>query len=336
MPQKRARRLRVNSFLVWNVDEPVLYIQNEEGQPFEIGHRWEPLNIKLRDEVQLREQEWRGRLHQILNDLNDYFARGILRSSLPEAILDATFVTRFLDPLKGPATNSIRHAANVSAKKQASFQTWWYENSREYGQAPSRPIPFESLADIALTGWSNRIVFCHYLKQFHDKAHDIERISGPCSLQEALEIMSSISQTCDFLHIFGEVEGMHDIGQEAWMGLREFNTFLSDLKLQEIPTPALHAILDQMLEGTRRKASGQFVTPVPLASLLVHLTVEDRLSHVLDPCCGTGTIARAAYDLKRAVGLTPQQALSTVWASDKFRFPLQTLHHGFDRSRSRW
>ena len=41
----------------------------------------------------------------------------------------------------------------------------------------------------------------------------------------------------------------------------------------------------------------------------------------MDPCCGTGTIARAAYDWHS--GLDQRQALSTTWASDKFAFPVQ-------------
>ncbi|MBI5426690.1 MAG: 3-phosphoshikimate 1-carboxyvinyltransferase, partial [Nitrospinae bacterium] len=45
---------------------------------------------------------------------------------------------------------------------------------------------------------------------------------------------------------------------------------------------------------------------------------------VIDPCCGTGTIARAAYELKTSRGgMNKAQAISTVWASDKFQFPLQ-------------
>jgi len=60
-----------------------------------------------------------------------------------------------------------------------------------------------------------------------------------------------------------------------------------------------------------------------LARLLVHFTLNDLTQTLHDPCCGTGTIARATYDIKKEAGVDTADALSTILASDKVAFPLQ-------------
>ncbi|NBT16620.1 MAG: hypothetical protein EBS95_09805 [Chitinophagia bacterium] len=60
-----------------------------------------------------------------------------------------------------------------------------------------------------------------------------------------------------------------------------------------------------------------------IAELLTRLSVINKESIVFDGCCGTGTIVRAVYDLKKQYNLTVNKALETTWASDKFSFPLQ-------------
>lgn len=53
------------------------------------------------------------------------------------------------------------------------------------------------------------------------------------------------------------------------------------------------------------------------------MTIKNKASRVIDPCCGTGTIAKAAYDIKITSGIDSKDAISQVWAGDKFRYPLQ-------------
>ena len=51
--------------------------------------------------------------------------------------------------------------------------------------------------------------------------------------------------------------------------------------------------------------------------------MENRVGSILDPCCGTGTIPKAAYELKIEKNVSRKSALGSVWASDKFQYPLQ-------------
>ena len=60
-----------------------------------------------------------------------------------------------------------------------------------------------------------------------------------------------------------------------------------------------------------------------LARLLVLLTLNNKTETLHDPCCGTGTIARATYDIKKEVGISTKESLKSIFASDKVAFPLQ-------------
>ena len=82
-------------------------------------------------------------------------------------------------------------------------------------------------------------------------------------------------------------------------------------------------IIDSALDFTSQKLAGQYITPGPLAKYLASITIINREGDVVDPCCGTGTIAKAAYNLKCDKGMPVDLALGTTWANDKFSSPLQ-------------
>lgn len=321
---EKANRLRVNSFLVWNVDEAALYVREDaEGEEFKLIHGWDALGIKKRSDVEARKGEWEARLVQILDDLNGFFDKGVLKSALPADILDDGFIADFLAEYSGIATDAIRSACGKSAAKEAEAKMWWNLNAVERGKKPTDALDFSSIAHVALVSWINRFLFSHYLKNFNGKATLVDGIIPDKSVNDANAIFDEITKACDFLQVFRNEIGANDIGGEVWEGLCQLNGFLIDLKLEEVPQDALHAVIETVLKSARRKAAGQYTTPVPLARLLVGLAIEDRQDAVIDPCCGTGTIARAAYDLKRTSGQTAPEALATVWASDMFQFPLQ-------------
>ena len=46
---------------------------------------------------------------------------------------------------------------------------------------------------------------------------------------------------------------------------------------------------------------------------------------MLDCCCGTGTIPKAAIQIKKGL-LSPKDAIESVWACDKYKYPLQVAN----------
>ena len=319
----KARLLGVNSFLVWNVNEAALHATQPNDPGFTLLRAWPPLGISRREEVPPSEGLWRARLVDILDVLNEYFRSGQLTSASPVQVLREQFLADFLEELRAGTAQSLAEAATSSAALERRLRRWWRENAVAYGARGSNPISMPDLALVILTSWTNRFLFCHYLKEFHQAAVLVDRVRDDCPMERANAIFDTVSAECDFLQIFGAHPFSEHIGEESWRALVRFNEFLVSLRLPDLPHNQLGTVLERLLIQSRRKTAGQFVTPTALARLLVALTIEERRKSVLDPCCGSGRIARAAYEAKRQAGIAVQEAMATVWASDKFHFPLQ-------------
>lgn len=91
----------------------------------------------------------------------------------------------------------------------------------------------------------------------------------------------------------------------------------------EVNQAALQTILERTISSGKRELIGQFTTPDRLAMLLTRITMLNLVKPCIDPCCGTGTIPQAMLKNKTQQGIPISAAYETVWASDKFSFPLQ-------------
>ncbi len=125
------------------------------------------------------------------------------------------------------------------------------------------------------------------------------------------------------VQIFKPCLGSKLLQEDVWKTLLGFNGILISVRLQTIDQGLLQSTLSTVRRESQRKISGQFCTPRSLADLLVKMTINDIADPVLDPCCGTGTIARAVLDFKISSGMSAAKALSTTWAADKYAVPLQ-------------
>lgn len=314
----KAERLGLNSFVVWNANESALYLKNPAGK-FVHEKSWTPTNIKRRADVASNRTTWTKLLHQIINDLNDLFDYGKISGARPEvAISDALFL-EYLTLFVPTLSQLIHKVCRKDASFAAELEIWWIENKIEH----SGCTQYEGIARVNLINWINRILFAHYLKRFNKIAGAVDTIVVGTSVETAIEVFENISSSCDFMNIFRPTLGQEYIDSVSWEGLISLNCFLKDFQLESISQDSFHAVIDSALLYSRKKMAGQFSTPKPLADLLVRLTIKDRTKPVVDPCCGTGTIPRAAYDLQRSLGASVSEALANVWASDKFAFPLQ-------------
>jgi len=117
--------------------------------------------------------------------------------------------------------------------------------------------------------------------------------------------------------------GEQYVDLNSWNILKEFNDFLLELNIKGFDDKVLHELLYKVVTRSKRKMMGQFSTPKELAYLLSNLTLTNFKGTTFDPCCGTGTIAKSAYSLKIHNHVKEIDAIDAVWASDKFRYPLQ-------------
>ncbi|MEW6405779.1 MAG: N-6 DNA methylase, partial [Chloroflexota bacterium] len=316
--EQKARRLGLNSFLVWNVNEAALYSQNSSGT-FTHKKTWPATGITRRADVAQNRALWVRLLHTIIDDVNNFLDRGDIAGARPEVAISDVLFLDYLEHFTPSLSRTIKHAYQINATFAAELKLWWAENKTEHPGCTE----FEGLARVNIINWVNRILFAHYLKRFNNAARAVESIASGTSVQDAIRIFDTISASCDFLNVFKPALGQKHIDPTTWNGLIHLNCFLKDLTLGAVTQESFHSVIETALTYARKKLAGQFSTPRPLADLLVRLAVHDRTKPVFDPCCGTGTIARAAYDLKRSVGLDTTEALGTTWASDKFAFPLQ-------------
>ena len=314
----KARRLGLSSYVVWNADEAVLYTKDPEDN-FVHTKAWPGSNIKHRADVRASKVAWVKLLHQIIDDVNDLLDHGSVTGARPDAaISDALFID-YLNSFVPTLSSAIEKACQSDATFAAELQLWWIENEKEYPGC----ISSQAMARVNLINWINRILFAHYLKRFNNAAGAVESIKSGTTVQEAIAVFNAITASCDFMNVFNPPIGQEYVDTATWDGLVTLNCFLKDFNLNNISQQSFHKVIDTALNYSRKKLAGQFSTPRPLADLLVRLSINDRTKPIIDATCGTGTIARAAYELKKSAGISVTDSIRTTWASDKFAFPLQ-------------
>lgn len=317
----KAELLGVNSFLVWNVSIAKLYVKSNDDEDFKIIKEWNSLShITTRAEVAYNMHEIKNELHIILDDLNYFFRNGILKS---EKVLNSIAGEKLLSLMFNnidSCAESIKNACIVDGDLNDEIVLWWDMEGTTYGKKANKWFEISKLAIISLM---NKFIFANILKKYNSKANIINTISETVSIEECLDVFDNISKDCDFYNIFEEKLGERYIDNSSLNTILNFNKYLIELDFTNYNDTILESILSQVVTRSKRKVAGQFSTPRELAMFLSALTMKNKASRVIDPCCGTGTIAKASYDLKRVSGISSKDAINQVWAGDKFRYPLQ-------------
>jgi hypothetical protein len=315
----KAEILGLNGFLLWNAKEATLYLlKNNEYVPCQ---NWDTSKgvIEKRIDVEKAREIWIESLHLILQDLNRLFESGTIQQKpLIDSFNDSSIIKFILYHAKENA-NSLKLASTTNSKFRAEVNVWWRIFEHEYDKRNQ----WEVLAEIILVNWIHKILFANILTAFRDDAKAVYDIDSSTTLKKATQIFKDISSTCDFWNIFQPQLGEEYITSGSWSNIVELNQLLKDIELASIGQELLQSILENVISDSKRKVAGQFTTPMALARLLVHFTLNDLTQTLHDPCCGTGTIPRATYDIKKEVGIDTANALSTIFASDKVAFPLQ-------------
>lgn len=319
---KKAKILKRDSFLLWNVKSAVLYIRN--GDNFEIHKSWNDININSRTEVKPNEQLWKELLYEILADLNNFFESGEIPVVTSQEILSIDEVIDVVLENTNNTAETLKAKSRTTRQLDAEINLWWNSSSNEYGFTSTQTEhKLATLSMVVLTDWVFKIIFAHILKRHFNEAKEIENIERSTSIADAMEILTSISQKCNFWNIFSPNLGQQYISETAWSELTELNQFLSTVNIEAIEIEILHQLLQSTIAIAKRKVAGQFSTPKKLADLLTRLTIDDKTKIVIDPCCGTGTIIKQAYELKEEYEINSNDILDTIWASDKHSFPIQ-------------
>ncbi len=315
----KAKILSLNSFLLWNVSSAVLY-KIEENDSLTIIKTWNNLSyVKTREEVLQHKAEINSMLGEILNDINNFISNGTVKSTSVVTALSSEAVFGLVQNNLPAYAESLKHAATIDSTFSDEVTLWWRYAKTDY---PEERDKFIVLARNNLLFLVNKFLFAHILKSYQTDANTVDTIGHGTDITTALTIFNNISEKCDFWNIFQSQKGEELISTETWTDILNFNELLKEFDFSKIDKSLLHDLIGLTVYRNKRKFAGQFTTPPELARLVVQLTIKDKAKHAIDPCCGTGTIAKEIYNFKKSQ-IGTEKAVATLWASDKFSLPLQ-------------
>ena len=315
--QTKANLFHTNSYILWNGAEAALFARPTESDNFEEIKTWHDARLVNRKTMGEQKQIWKSMLKEIIQDLSFFIGSGKVRESSSSIALDESFYTSLVEILSVPDSQAIQKAALADLSLRRQIVNWAAEHSI------SDADMFQQLAKLNILSWINRFVFCHYLAKFNGAATSVQSIDENYTQDQVLAVFQQISSQMDFSNVF--VAGLADehISDEGWSGRLAVNQLLKTSGIDALPERALRKVLDTFASRSKKKSQGQFATPTNLAKALAWLSVKNANEPSWDPCCGSGTIAKALYDLRVELGMTEGVALSKVWASDKHQMPLQ-------------
>lgn len=314
---RKADTLRVNSCVIWNFSFAVLYVKN--GDNWDKLKEWSLPQIKTRADVSTYRADWSALAKDILFVVNEFFVRGELRSARLGDIISGGAYTTIILRNKSLTADTLRNAAARNTAIGAQLTLWWKSVEKEYKFAEKDK--FSAYSDFVLLNWLNKLTFANLIKSRHNPAMAVERITEDLTLSEALTIFTEITAQCDFFNIFAPLDFADNLATDTWCDLCEYNAFLIENNVSLLPQETLQSVLESTIEGFKRNATGLFTTPVKLARILARAGMSNLTAPAIDPCCGTGTIAKEILTAKSVLGM--EEAYATTYAADKFSFPLQ-------------
>lgn len=310
----KANALGLDSFLLWNVSHAHLYVRKDSNQ-FILSHQWSGLaDITTRTSVTTNRRRWQDLATEIIGYLNDLFDNGSLEGRQFIEAYRSGGVTALIMENVGEVIEALNKAMRRTAILRNEITLWWNRYQAEYANGTMEQV----LAKAIISNWIGKILFAHILRERDNRAQRIASISNDTTPTQALELFKQLSKDCNFWTIFSDSLGLNVIPARAWEHLKQFNRLLSDLRVGSVDQAQLSGILEATVEVAIRKLRGQYPTPIELARLLVYLCARNlETDRILDPCCGSGTIVRAALEQKLASGIDGAQAASTIYASDQ-------------------
>ena len=311
----KAEALGLDSFLLWNVACARLYVRHGNTDQFIVEHEWSDLaDIRARRSVVQNRNRWEALATNIFGHLNDLFDRGELEGRQFIEAYRSGGITALIMENHESVADALGEAAKRDPRLRAEMVLWWDKYRSEYGRGTKEAV----LGQAVISNWIGKILFAHILREMDVRAQGVADLRDNTTPAEALELFRQLSEDCDFWTIFSNSLGLAEIPDRPWGQLKQFNSLLTDLRVGSVDQVQLSSVMEATVEVAVRKFRGQYPTPIELARLLVNLCVGDIVEdRVLDPCCGSGTIARAALELKLKAGVTPNELSGSIFAGDQ-------------------
>lgn len=318
--QRKAIALSLNSCLIWNFTYAVLYVRDENNK-FKILKQWDDTSyIKTREDVEKYRFEWEKFLERIIIEVNGYFLSGQLHNASLGDIISESTITNLIRRNKEIIADKLKFSALHNSVMAAYIDNWWLNVRSEYEY--DETDKYKAYSKTIILNWANRLIFAHIIKNMQNSALVINDITNDSTPSEVNNIFKKITSKCDFYNVFASIKYNEVLPDVTWSDFLALSNFLKNNGLHHLNQVALQNILENSVATSKREINGQYTTPPQLAKLLVRLTVIDWTDTIIDCCCGTGTISQAAIQIKKEK-LPVKDAIETVWACDKYKYPLQ-------------
>ena len=316
--QRKADTFGVNSCVIWNFSNGVIYIK--ENNEWKTLKSWTLPKIKTRTDVSTYKTEWAATIEEILRDINNLFETGeLLSSEIGE--LTSNIYSEIIERNKSLVADNLRTYSAKNALISAGISVWWKNVEKEY--VFDENDMYSAYAKYVLLNWLNKLTFANLIKSYHSPARMVESINAGLSQPEALKIFGEITDKCDFYNIFSTLDYAEYLPPQTWIDLTDYNALLIENNVSNLPQETLQTVLERSIDQFKRNATGLFSTPTKLAKVLVRAGITDLTQNTIDPCCGTGTIAKEILTAKIEATGNIETAYKSTFASDKYSFPLQ-------------
>ncbi len=319
--QRKATALNLNSCVIWNFTHVRLYVFDDNRHEFTERKKWDNNSIKTRDDVQRYRSKWEQTLQNVLTTVNDYLISGQVKKTFIGEVLATTSISRLVSENKFSVATYLREMAKRDAIMGARLETWWKDIKFEYEGDEEDKFP--AYAKSIIINWANRIIFAHLIKNRQMSAYAIDKLDYDSTPEEGNIIFESITKKSDFYNIFAPMRYNEYLPNKTWGSLVELSLFLKSTPIKNISQRILQQVLEDSVNISKRLVNGQYPTPPVLAAILSRITIHDVTGECFDGCCGTGTIPSYIIDFKKSKHIGSEKAMSTTWASDKFKLPLQ-------------
>ena len=307
---QKAILLGANSFVLWNFKAARLYIKGQAGT-YSIVRGWDIPEIVSREDVDRYEANWKSILHNILLEINGYLLNGILVATNVENVLSENIGSTLLKRNKNAVAEFINYCSITDTRISAFLTGWWKSYRAEYNNDETEVT--KAYAKTIILHWFNRFVFANLIKKHFNAAREVECINTETSIEQANKVFNAITNKCDFYNIFASIQYGELMPVSTWSDFVAINQFLIENDFSSLSQESLQLILENTVNIAKREIRGQYTTPEILADILAHISIRNLIEDVFDPCCGTGTIVKAAknYKIER---LDARRAIDSIWA----------------------
>ncbi|KXU06795.1 N-6 DNA methylase [Streptococcus gallolyticus] len=320
----KANRLKTNAFLLWNFKQAIVYYRTSDDNWIE-SKLWNDLiTNNNREDVVRNRKEWKVLLLEVIIHLNEIFRKSVI-NTVP--ILETT--QNIAEDISKNYSVELGDFYIETGNRLLlnHIEEWYRVELMEFYVGDADKVSLNEKTNMfaknVLLSWINRITFANLLKLTHNSVFEALRtVLESQSFTEVGNAFNKATEISDFYTIFHCDETELVLSDFSMKIIREYASFLNDVNFQNINQDDFRNTLENIVEVSKREIMGLFTTPKNLAKFLVNSTVENVTAEMIDPCVGSGTIVNQMMSLSSELKGV-EYAHKHIWASDKYKLPLQ-------------